>query len=101
MRGISIALEIILAMAGFGLVVLAVLCLMAAGLGMLGILADVSREENVEMGMKALQVGVFSGLSSGPPLLILFITRRLRRQKLVETRDEGKPTTAGRPDPPA
>ena len=86
-------LQLVLGLLGFGTLLIALLCLLPAALGMLGILADVSREENFEMGMTALRIGLIFGLSSLPPLLVLFIIRRMRRRAHERGRhDEARAT---------
>ncbi|MBB47843.1 MAG: hypothetical protein CMJ33_04755 [Phycisphaerae bacterium] len=85
-------IQLALGLIGFGTLLLALLCLLPATLGMAGILADMSREENVEMGMTALRIGLTLGLSSLPPLLLLVIIRRMSGRRLDGDRDDEAPS---------
>mgnify|MGYP001158130663 CR=1 FL=1 len=95
---VSKAAQLMLGLVGLGLLLIALLFLSAAGLGMLGILADTSREENFEWGMKALRGSVISVVLSIPALLLLYIIRRMRSRTL--TRDEAPAPPASAPNPP-
>ena len=83
---------------GFGLLMMSVLCLLAALLGMTGILADVSLNENFDMGMKALRAGLASGLASAVILFVLYLIRRSQRHAGYQDGNDGESTS--RPLPP-
>ena len=85
-------IQLALALIGFGTLLLALLCLLPATLGMAGILADMSREENFEMGMTALRIGLILGLSSLPPLLLLVVIRRMSGPRVGGDRDDDVPS---------
>ena len=84
-------IQLLLALVGFGTLLIALLCLLPAALSMAGILADMSREENHEMGMKALRIGLVFGLSSLLPLLVLFVIRRASARSLDRDRQDEMP----------
>ena len=92
------ASQLLLAFIGFGLLLIAMFFLLPAGLGMLGILADTSREENFEWGMKALRVSMISIVLSIPALSLLYIMRRMRSRILAQDTAASPPPSP--PNPP-
>ena len=95
---VSKAAQLLLALIGFGLLLIAMFFLLPAVLGMLGILADTSREENFEWGMKSLRISMISVVLSIPVLCLLYIMRRMRNR--VPAQDEAGSPPASPPRPP-
>ncbi len=92
------SVRLVLALIGFGLLLIAVFFLLPAGLGMTGILADISPGENFEWGMASLRVSMASGLLSIPFFLSLNIMRRIRTRN--PDRDGIGEAAGSPPNPP-